>query len=64
MVFGVVSVAKIDHVFDGGDAVDPIFEDMVRLGLAYALAFGDATDAIAVGQVPFLPIVRMMGRRH
>jgi hypothetical protein len=50
VVFGVVAVAKVDHVFDRGDAIDPVFEDMMRLGFADAFAFGDTANTVTVGK--------------
>ena len=43
VVFLVAAVAKVDHVFDGGDPVDSVFENVMRLGLSDAFALRDST---------------------
>ena len=56
----VAAVAKVDHVLDRCGSINSVFEDVVSLGLADALALGDAARPIAESKVAILPEIGMV----
>ena len=61
VVMGLVAtVTEVDHELNRCGSINAIFEDVVRLGFADALAFGDAARPIAKREVSILSPIRMV----
>jgi hypothetical protein len=56
----VATVTKVDHVLDRRGSINPVFEDVVRLGFADALTLGNPARPVAKRKVSILSPIGMV----